>query len=199
MLPGASLLPGLHHDRNRVGAGPVTSRTGTVKVRAAPVQSPSLTQRRTTLWYVIGVAGVLALADRDRHVLDDRTQPDLALRAVLAAGTEIEICSPATDRLTGSESVPACLRVCAIACSIACLVAAKHMRRAVDHDLRRVDFAVAARLRIGALPVGVAGDRQRVLPAEIIPVVDRRLITTSEGSRASSPASLSAAGHEEQP
>ena len=46
--------------------------------------------------------------------------------------------------------------------------------RAVDHRLRRVDLTIAARLGIGALAVGVAGHRQRVLPAEIVPIVDRK-------------------------
>jgi hypothetical protein len=52
------------------------------------------------------------------------------------------------------------------------LVAAQRMHRAVDHRLRGVDLAVAARLGVSALTVRMAGHRQRVFPAEIVPVVD---------------------------
>src|SRR6185503_295764 len=54
------------------------------------------------------------------------------------------------------------------------LVAAERMHDAVDDNLRRVDLAVAARLRVGLLTHGMTVQRERVLPAEIIPIVDRQ-------------------------
>jgi hypothetical protein len=52
-------------------------------------------------------------------------------------------------------------------------IAAEHMHRSIDDDLRRVDVAIAAHLRIGFLTRAEARIRQGVLPAEIIPVIDR--------------------------
>ena len=46
--------------------------------------------------------------------------------------------------------------------------------RAVADDLGRVDRTVAARLGISALALRVAWGRERVFPAQIIPVVDRQ-------------------------
>ena len=48
------------------------------------------------------------------------------------------------------------------------------MQTAVDHHLRRIDFAVATHLGITLLPGGVVRIGKRVLPAKIIPVVDRQ-------------------------
>jgi hypothetical protein len=52
-------------------------------------------------------------------------------------------------------------------------IAAEHMRDAVDHDLRRIDLPVAAHMGIGALARRMRRIGERVLPAEIIPIVDR--------------------------
>src|SRR5258708_297303 len=52
-------------------------------------------------------------------------------------------------------------------------IATDDMHRSVDDDLRRVDLAIAAHLRIGFLARREARIRQRVLPAEIVPVIDR--------------------------
>ena len=49
---------------------------------------------------------------------------------------------------------------------------ADHLAGALDDDLRGVDLAVAEPSGIGFLPVGRSRVRQRVLPAEIIPVAD---------------------------
>ena len=70
-----------------------------------------------------------------------------------------------------------CQRRCALARRRDCLldrrlVAAQHRCDAIDHDLRGVDLAVAACVGISALTIGVAVQRQRVLPAQIIPIVD---------------------------
>ena len=46
------------------------------------------------------------------------------------------------------------------------------MDDAVDDHLWRINFAVAARFGIGALAVGMTVQRERVFPAEIIPVID---------------------------
>jgi hypothetical protein len=48
------------------------------------------------------------------------------------------------------------------------------MNDAVHNGLRRIDGAVAARDRIGALALAVTVQRQSVLPTEIIPVIDRQ-------------------------
>jgi hypothetical protein len=48
------------------------------------------------------------------------------------------------------------------------------MQHAVDDDLRRVDGAITANFRIGTLAQGKAVIGQRVLPAHVIPVVDRQ-------------------------
>ena len=53
------------------------------------------------------------------------------------------------------------------------LVAANDVKEAVNHDLRRVHAAVAARLGIFALAVAIGGARQRVAPAKIVPIIDR--------------------------
>src|ERR1043165_3109397 len=103
MLPGTSLLPDC----------PST---------ATPLQSPSLIQRRTTLWYVmvwpefsprpIATSAVLVIGQ-------SHTSPLAA--PFFPAGNETEICSPATDKFTGSDSVPAWPCVCTSALSIAAL------------------------------------------------------------------------------
>ena len=48
------------------------------------------------------------------------------------------------------------------------------MRHPVDHRLRRIDLHVAARPGIGLLPGREGGGGETVLPAEIIPIVDRQ-------------------------
>ena len=57
--------------------------------------------------------------------------------------------------------------------SICDLVAAERLRSSVDDHLRREHVAVAAHARIGALSVAMARKGERVLPAEVIPIVDR--------------------------
>ena len=52
-------------------------------------------------------------------------------------------------------------------------IAADHMRRTVDDHLRRVNVAIAARPRIGFLARAETGIGQRILPAEVIPIIDR--------------------------
>src|SRR6185369_198031 len=94
----------------------------------------------------------------------------------LAAGTVTEIWSPTIDRLTGSDSAPGSLRVFDRG-----LVAAEYMLHAVHDNLRRVNLAIAARLRVRTLAVGVTRQRERVLPTEIIPVVDRQAQNDERG------------------
>jgi len=53
-------------------------------------------------------------------------------------------------------------------------VAAKDVHAAVDDDLRRINLAVAAHVGIGALPRRMRRIGERILPAEIIPVIDRQ-------------------------
>src|SRR5690606_13785795 len=50
----------------------------------------------------------------------------------------------------------------------------ERLRAAVDDDLRRIDLTVAARRRIAALARRVPRPGQRVAPAEVIPIVDRK-------------------------
>jgi len=52
-------------------------------------------------------------------------------------------------------------------------VAADHMHRSIDHGLRRINLAIAAHLGVGFLAGAEARIRQRILPAQIIPVIDR--------------------------
>ena len=52
------------------------------------------------------------------------------------------------------------------------LVAAKRMGDAIDDHLWRIDFALPAGFGIGALAVGLTVERERVVPAEIVPLVD---------------------------
>ncbi len=52
-------------------------------------------------------------------------------------------------------------------------VGAVHVGDSVDHDLRRVDAAVAAGERVVALAFAVLGARQCVVPTEVVPVVHR--------------------------
>jgi hypothetical protein len=52
------------------------------------------------------------------------------------------------------------------------LVGAHDMLAAVDHRLRRVDVAVAARHGVVALALGIVVAGQRVLPAQPVPDVD---------------------------
>ena len=104
---------------------------------------------------------------RSRH----RARLRRCARRPCASGTLTVNLSPAATRLTGS--VIALSRVCAMAFSISALSLPMHRNGAVHDHLRRIDFAVAARARIGALPCGMQRRGQRVLPAEIIPVIDR--------------------------
>jgi hypothetical protein len=53
-------------------------------------------------------------------------------------------------------------------------IAPKRMEAAVNDNLRRIDLAVRPQLRIGALARGIAWLGERVLPAKIIPVIDRQ-------------------------
>ena len=71
--------------------------------------------------------------------------------------------------------------------------------RAVHDDLRRVDAAAAAHLRIVPLPLGVSRIAKRVLPAEIVPVVDMERRATTSSRLASSAKKASAATQDEQP
>src|SRR3974390_437250 len=48
------------------------------------------------------------------------------------------------------------------------------MHHAVHDDLRRIDRAIAARLRITALANAMPAQRKRVLPAEVIPIIYRQ-------------------------
>jgi hypothetical protein len=73
---------------------------------------------------------------------------------------------PDNDIETGTDITPSAFLVAAIA--------ADHMRRTIDDNLRRVDIAIAAHLGIGFLPCTEARVRQRVFPAEIIPIIDRQ-------------------------
>ena len=51
-------------------------------------------------------------------------------------------------------------------------LAAIDVARAVDDRLGRVDRAFAERLAVEVLTLGILGTSQRILPAEIVPVVD---------------------------
>ncbi len=50
----------------------------------------------------------------------------------------------------------------------------EHLGRSVDHDLRRVDRTDAEVLGVRALPLGVSGRRERVLPTDVVPVIHRQ-------------------------
>src|SRR5262249_5702012 len=52
-------------------------------------------------------------------------------------------------------------------------VAAHQRGAAVDDGLRRIYVAIAARLRVLALALGEVVTGERVLPAEIVPIIDR--------------------------
>ena len=145
---------------------------------------------------------VLAAADLYRHLLADRAQPDFSGLTGLLGGGDVNMnaaighrglnCHQAALRIAGTGALDRAID--------RALVAAQHMRDAVDHDLRSVDRAIAACAGIGALTFGMARKRERVLPAEIIPVIDRRGSSCStDGSFASSASSLSAAGQDEHP
>src|ERR1043165_7293183 len=103
MLPGTSLLPDC----------PST---------ATPLQSPSLIQRRTTLWYVMvwPEFSPRPIATSAFVVIGQSHTSPLAA-PFLAAGTDTEICSPATDKFSASDSVRGCVGVWASALSMAAL------------------------------------------------------------------------------
>jgi hypothetical protein len=46
------------------------------------------------------------------------------------------------------------------------------LQRTVDDDLRRVDEALVEGARVAALPFRIRALRERILPADIVPVVD---------------------------
>ena len=96
-----------------------------------------------------------------------------AAGALLEAATETLICLPVSVIVTGTDITPSALLGILDRTFDAGAIAADHMRRAVDDGLRRVDVAIAAHLRIGFLARAETRIRQRVLPAEIIPVIDR--------------------------
>src|SRR5512134_3821923 len=51
-------------------------------------------------------------------------------------------------------------------------VVADRLAYAVEHGLRRINVAIAAKIRIALLPYGMRVKRERVAPAEIVPVID---------------------------
>ena len=73
------------------------------------------------------------------------------------------------------------------------------MAQTVHHGLRRVDVPVAAAVAVGLLPLGECLVGERVLPAKIVPVVDRERERQDTRIGAISPISLSAGGQDEQP
>ena len=144
---------------------------------------------------------VLAAADRDRHRLGDRAQPDLACASCRPWRRHAHRQLVAGDRWPDRKRERrACLRRLPDRALDRRLVAAEHMHDAVDHHLRRVDLAVAARLGIGALPVGVAGRAPACPSSRDSP--SSRPQGSARSARdpcAISPSSLSAAGQDEQP
>ena len=121
------------------------------------------------------LAAIFAAADGDRHRFRYRTDPDLATRGVraLLGGRDGHIDLLARDRQRHRHRHHRALARLVDGHVDLAAVAADHLPCAVDDDLRRIDVAVAAHVRIGFLPRAEAGIRQRVLPAEIVPVVDR--------------------------
>ena len=101
------------------------------------------------------------------------SQTSPLLCAPVAAGTCTVTLPSATVSLTGKVQgdLPRVLRDRALDRA---LVGTERVHHAVDHGLRRIDLAVAARDGVFALQRGIAVQRERVLPAEIIPVVDRQ-------------------------
>src|SRR5712675_466689 len=96
------------------------------------------------------------------------------LLASLRAADAATVTRPfATARVSGCDSVAALRRLCAIARSMAAWSLPSVWTAPLTTTRGGVDLAVAAGMRIGLLPLGMAGHRERVLPAKIVPDVDR--------------------------
>src|SRR5690606_1038151 len=117
-----------------------------------------------------GAAAVFAALDRHRLGLRDRDEPYRGGLAAAAADADVEVPTvfPQRDRRAGVIGSLLSRRGFNRGA-----VAADRLGDAVDAGLRRIDVMIAARLRIAALALRVGGLRQRVVPAEIVPVVDR--------------------------
>src|SRR5262245_34638713 len=124
---------------------------------------------------VVGQRTVLVLATPDLHrrLACDGTEPDLAAAVIAVTGRDshrhFAVSYGHLHRQREDSGIEPCFRDCLFDRR---LVTAKRMRDAIDHHLRRVDLAVAARLGVCALPVSVAMQCQGVFPAEVIPIVD---------------------------
>src|SRR6185312_17201228 len=121
-------------------------------------------------------AAVLAALDRDRYLAGVGAQPDFraAIAGVRRVGdVDRQLAVGDTQRHRHGERGRLGARLVDRLFD-GRFVAAERVRNAVDDGLRRVDFAVATRLRIGLLAHRVAVQGQGVLPTEIVPVIDRQ-------------------------
>ena len=125
-----------------------------------------------------GLALVLAARDGHRHVGGDHREPQRGLlgrHARLAPRRSRRPAAPCSLTAGSARSaVATVLPVFSIVRPIMALVGAVDVDQAVHDGLRRVDGAVAAGVRVGALALAELRARQRILPAEIVPIVDRQ-------------------------
>src|SRR5215510_5408587 len=172
---GLGDLAGLDQHRQRVGLLHVEigHRQAPAARRAVPVAELHPAARHVIVRDRL--AAVLAARDRYRDTLGHRAQPDLGAATRLGAPRDAHIDASALNReqhrhvhrsrlLARLRDRPVDLR----------LVATLDVYHTVDNNLRRVDGAVAAHLGVATLPRRVPRRRQRVLPPEIVPVVDRQ-------------------------
>src|ERR1700674_1457593 len=117
-----------------------------------------------------GLAPVLAAGDRDRLAAGHGEQPYRGRRSAAATDVDLEVVVLALEPHGKREFS---FELAERALDRATLTA-DALRDTVDHHLRRIDLAVAAHRGIGLLALGMGVERERVAPAEIVPIVDRK-------------------------
>ena len=145
-----------------------------------------------------GVTAVLAAADDNRNRSRDRAQPDFGLAFFILERRHRDRKKVAgVLDLTGEQRRATVPRLPIARSTQPCRCRARAPRhRRPPAACRPGDRRATWRRRAGGW---MSGQRERVLPAEIVPVVDRRLIAMTRGIGQTPPMSLSAGGQDEQP
>src|SRR5262249_29791099 len=116
------------------------------------------------------LAVVLATADRNRNFAGNRAKPYLAAAMVILGSWDTHRCFAVGDshayRQREHSRITSCLRNRFFDRRF---VATEHMHDAIDHNLRSIDLTISARFGIGALPIGMTMQRERVFPTKVIP------------------------------
>ena len=166
------LLPVARLQQHHVAVAVAARREGTSNCAEPPRHSPSRVMPRTTLAYVTVRP---SFSPRPIGTVCERITGRIHSSAMAVRSGAASI--PTVTIPSRSDTVNGTGRPCGPASAMLCSTWTRSEPRQgfdpVHNGLGRVDLPVAARIGIAPLPGAEERMRQRVLPAEIVPVIDR--------------------------